>query len=116
MLKFKQISRVLIFLSKSDKRFPRKARQRSAQGLIDSSNTGFQRLDTEKINLTEEQIADLTQQIENKVVRKVKDEIRKTEITILRTLSSLSQNSLQVISLARTPKLRQKKKYQSGPI
>ena len=39
-------------------------------------------------------MTEITQQIESKFARKVKDEIRTTEKTILKTLSVLSQNSL----------------------
>ena len=57
----------------------KKAPQKSAQDLNDSLSTSFRRLDTEKIYLTEQQVADISQQIESRNASKVKDEIRKTK-------------------------------------
>ena len=48
----------------------------------------------EKSSLTEGQTSEITQLIESKIAREVKDEIRKTDNTIFRALSSLSENSL----------------------
>ena len=69
----------------------RKARQRSAEDLDDSFSTGFQILDTDKNDLTEKQIQDITQQIESKMARKVKNKMRRTEIAILKTIGSRSE-------------------------
>ena len=74
----------------------RKARQRSAQDQDDSPGTSFQRLDTEKSRLTEEEISEITQQIGSKIPRKVRNAIRRAENTILKALSSLSEISLHV--------------------
>ena len=71
-----------------------KVRQGSAQDWDNSLSISSQRFDTEKSNLTDEQISEITQQRECKIARKVKDEIRTTENTILRALSCLSENLL----------------------
>ena len=57
----------------------KKTRQRSPQDLETSPSTGFERLYTEKTSLTEEQVLEQTQQIENKITREAKDEHRRTE-------------------------------------
>ena len=72
----------------------RKVRQRSALALEESPSTSFQRLDTEKGSFTEEQVVNKTQQIENKIAKKGEDEIRRTENTILKALTSLLEKSL----------------------
>ena len=72
----------------------RKARHRSAQSVDDSTSTSFQRLDREKSSLTEEQISETTKQIEKQIARKVKDEIQRTENTIVKSLRFQSENSL----------------------
>ena len=72
----------------------RKARQRSAQDSYDSPSTIFERPDAVKNVLTDEQIADISQPIENKIARKVKDEIRRTENTFLKALGFLRENPL----------------------
>ena len=60
-----------------------------------SPTISFQRLGTEKNGLTDEQILERTQQMVYKTARKVKDDVRKPENTILRALDSLSENSLK---------------------
>ena len=72
----------------------KKARQNSALELDEYPNTSFQKIDTGKNGLTEEQIVGITQQVENNCAEKVKDEIRRTENTILKAPSFLSGNVL----------------------
>ena len=72
----------------------KKARQGSAEDWDKSPGTSSQRPGTEKSSFTDEKILEITQQLDCKIARKVKDEFRKTENTILRALGSLSENSL----------------------
>ena len=71
----------------------RKARQRSGQNLDNSPGTIFQRLGTVKSSFTDEKLLQITQQIQCKRARKMKDEYQKNENAILRALSSLSEIS-----------------------
>ena len=52
-------------------------------------------MDTDKGSLTEEEMVGITQQIENELTKKMKDEIKKTENSVLRALGSPSENSLR---------------------
>ena len=70
-----------------------KARQGSTEDSDNSPGTSFQRIATDKSSLTDERKSEITEQIECKIDRKVKEEVRKTEITILRALGFLSENS-----------------------
>ena len=72
----------------------RKTRKKSDRKLNVSPSTSFQRLHTERGGLTEDEVKGITQHIESMVSKKMKDEIRMTESTILRALSPLSKNSL----------------------
>ena len=54
----------------------RKVRQGSALDLDNSPGTSSQRPGTEKNSLTDEQISEITQQIECKIAQKMKDEFR----------------------------------------
>ena len=72
----------------------RKACRENARDSDNSRDTSCHRTGTEKGSLTDEQISEKTQQIDCKLARKVKDEIRRTENTMLRALSSLSESSL----------------------
>ena len=74
--------------------FKRKARQWSALNLDNSTSIRSQQVGAEKSSLTDERISEITQQIECKIVRELKDESRKTENTTLRILGSMSENSL----------------------
>ena len=67
----------------------RKARQESCQDSDKSPGTSYQRTGTEKSSLTDEQLSEVTQQIECKKATKVEDEILTTENTTLRDLGSL---------------------------
>ena len=69
-----------------------KARHKSTQDQDNSPSTSSQRPGTEKSSSTNEQITEIPQQVECKIARKVKDEFRKTEKTILIALGSLSEN------------------------
>ena len=83
-------------------------RQKSTQNLDESLSTSFRRLDTEKNNLTDEQISKITEQIANKIAKNLKDEIWRTKITFSKALSSLSKNSpygdITSVSAETTPK------------
>ena len=68
----------------------RKVHQGSFQDLDDSAGTSSRRPSTRRSGLTQEQMSEITQQIDFK---KLKDENRKPENTILRALGSLSENS-----------------------
>ena len=71
-----------------------RASKRKRPRLNNSPGTSSQRLGTEKSSLTVEQISKIIQQIECKIARKLNGEFRKTENTILRSIGSLSENSL----------------------
>ena len=71
------------------------APQRSPQELDGSPSSSFRRFDTKKGSLTEEQVVGITQRIENKSTRKMKENIRRRGNTSLRALCSLLENALR---------------------
>ena len=72
----------------------------------DSPKSSFQKLNTEERSFSEKQVVEITQQIENKFTEKMTNENKKTENTILRALSSLSENSLREDASTRALRLR----------
>ena len=74
--------------------FKTSACQRSTQDSYNLPSGSFQRLDREKTTLTEEQMSKTTQQIENIIARKVKDESWRTKNTTLKALGYVSETSL----------------------
>ena len=74
--------------------------QRNAQEIDDSPDTSFQLLDAEKSNLIEEQVAVITQQIDSRIARKLKDQNQIAENINLEALCSQSENSLRWVVIS----------------
>ena len=64
------------------------------------------RLDGEANSLTGEEVDERFLKIENKLIQKRKDGIEKLEITILKALSSMSENSRQITTISPWSSLR----------
>ena len=75
--------------------YKRKTRHRDDQNEASSPHCSSARLNTETNSVTEERVDEISLRIENEITQKLKDEIKKSENNILRTLNSLSENSLR---------------------